>query len=373
MDLAMRPLALSVLFVLAGAHSFEGRASAVEMPGNLIRAVHLQSSEEPSPTPASTEESSSLYDSLEILQVTLEAPLRALLRRRGQGTWVDARLRLENDESVPIQLTTFGKSRLLECDVPPLEMAVEPDAARLTPFQGQSTLRVVTHCKNLPNLEQYMVLEYLIYRSYSLLSEHALGVRLARFRYVDTDRPRRNRTAYGFFVEDIGLAAARSGRWWLTDESHSLTDLDPAHTAFVALFQYMVGNTDWSVVDGPEGERCCHNTAVLGDETGRPHLLLPYDFDQSGLVDAPYALPDERLGLRNVRQRKYRGFCAHNDQLPAVVEMFNTHHAELESIFNDESLPYPKARSGAWKYVTRFYDEINDSENLAERIFRACR
>ena len=135
----------------------------------------------------------------------------------------------------------------------------------------------------------------------------------------------------------------------------------------------MVGNTDWSIMDGPKGERCCHNTAVLGDETAKPHLLMPYDFDQSGLINAPYAEPDERLGLRTVLQRKYRGFCAHNDHLPAVLEMFNAHRAELESIFNDESLPYPKARKDAWRYVTRFYDEITDSEKLENRILRTCR
>ena len=126
-------------------------------------------------------------------------------------------------------------------------------------------------------------------------------------------------------------------------------------------------------MDGPKGERCCHNTAVLGDETGKPHLLMPYDFDQSGLVNAPYAEPDERLGLRTVLQRKYRGFCAHNDQLPAVLEMFNAQRAELESIFNDDTLPHAKVRRGAWKYVTRFFDEINDSEKFEEKILRACR
>ena len=113
--------------------------------------------------------------------------------------------------------------------------------------------------------------------------------------------------------------------------------------------------------------------AILGDETGKPHLPLPFDFDQSGLVNAPYALPDERFGLRTVLQRLYRGFCLHNDQLTAAVVRFNAHHGELQSIFNDESLPYPKARRDAWKYVTRFYDVINDSEKLAERVVNACR
>ena len=41
---------------------------------------------------------------------------------------------------------------------------------------------------------------------------------------------------------------------------------------------------------------------------------MPYDFDYSGLVDAPYAVPPDSIHLANVRVRRYRGFCLHNDR-----------------------------------------------------------
>lgn len=129
-----------------------------------------------------------LYDSHELLRLSLTAPLTALLQEAGGDTRVKATLALEDGRKVPVRLTTYGKSRQRECDFPPLMMSMEPEAAVDTPFEGAGPLRVVTHCRSIPpNLERYVLLEYLTYRSYSLLAEPALRVRLARFRYQDTE------------------------------------------------------------------------------------------------------------------------------------------------------------------------------------------
>jgi hypothetical protein len=77
------------------------------------------------------------------------------------------------------------------------------------------------------------------------------------------------------------------------------TDLHAANR--VALFQYMIGNTDWSIVR----ER---NVTLLLGEDGyqRP---LPFDFDMSGLVNAHYAGPAPGLPIDDVTERFYLGFC----------------------------------------------------------------
>jgi hypothetical protein len=38
------------------------------------------------------------------------------------------------------------------------------------------------------------------------------------------------------------------------------------------------------------------------DSTARP-VVVPYDFDYAGIVDAYYAVPNEGLEIENVRQR----------------------------------------------------------------------
>jgi hypothetical protein len=135
----------------------------------------------------------------------------------------------------------------------------------------------------------------------------------------------------------------------------------------------MVGNTDWSALSGPAGQRCCHNMAVLGAEGDRYNTLLPFDFDQAGLVDAPYAAPDERLKIQRVTQRVYRGYCSLNDELPAAIAVFNRKRPKIDKLFNENVLPNPQARKRAVKYIDGFYDTINNPRKVESRIVSKCR
>ena len=42
-------------------------------------------------------------------------------------------------------------------------------------------------------------------------------------------------------------------------------------------------------------------------------IPLPYDFDMSGFINPSYAVVNETLGIKNIRDRKYRGFKRSDD------------------------------------------------------------
>jgi len=314
-----------------------------------------------------------LFDSHETLRLTLRAPIRGLADKTATDFELEGSITLEEGRTVPVAVTVFGKTRLEYCTIPPLKLTPDPEAARGTPFEGQRTLRIVTHCGHETDSDRWVLLEYLTYRTYQILSDTALSVRLAEIEYDDSKVKTRKQVAYAFFVEDIERAARRRGLEWLDSRLQSPKQLASLQTAVLVLFQYMVGNTDWSVLSGPEGERCCHNAALIGGEDASGRRLLPYDFDQSGLVSAPYARPSASLPLQNVRQRRYRGFCAHNDFLPAAIDLFNQRRASIEALFLDASLPHPSARRAALRYLEKFYREINDAKKVDKRLLRHCR
>ena len=69
------------------------------------------------------------------------------------------------------------------------------------------------------------------------------------------------------------------------------------------LFQYLIGNTDFSPLSSIEGD-CCHNAKLIGEESLEPVHPVPYDFDSSGWVDrALRRAPPEQLPIREVTQR----------------------------------------------------------------------
>jgi hypothetical protein len=92
------------------------------------------------------------------------------------------------------------------------------------------------------------------------------------------------------------------------------------------------------------------------------------------LVNPPYAAPpDPSLGIKRVTDRRYRGLCEHNHELPAAITLFNEKRPALEALFRRDDLPYSKSREHALKYIGDFYDTINDSRELEKKILKDCR
>jgi hypothetical protein len=91
---------------------------------------------------------------------------------------------------------------------------------------------------------------------------------------------------------------------------------------------------------------------------------VPYDFDWSGLVDAPYAGPPEGIPIQNVRQRNYRGYCAHQAEAGAFAATVVPRRAEFISLF--ASIPGLDARNQqrAADYINKGFDDIQSGKML---------
>ena len=315
-----------------------------------------------------------LFAGDEPLELTIHAPLAGLMRLHGGIPDAPGRLELSDGTSIPMTCNKYGISRLRECQLASLAITVDENDARATIFEGGQTLRLVTPCRLRGDYDKYTMLEFLVYKSYMVIAEPAIYVRLVRVTFQDSEKPSKGNTGYAFFIEDIGHAASRYDQSWLDLQSQRTRDLDAAQLTLMILFQYMVGNTDWSAVKGRDDDRCCHNVAVFGREEGYDHnTVVPFDFDQAGLVNTPYAVPEPSLGIRRVTDRIYRGLCKHNGELPGAIAVFNEKRQELEALFSQTDLPYPKDRERALKYIRDFYDTINDPRKLEKKILNACR
>ncbi|MDX2436110.1 MAG: hypothetical protein QNL88_03565 [Acidobacteriota bacterium] len=315
----------------------------------------------------------SVFAGESVLSLTIRGPLGRLAREEPAATEMSALLEFEGGEPFRGTISTYGISRLAQCSAPPLKITFTEDDVRGTPFEGHHSVRLMPACHYEKSYGAYILLEYLTYRSYAVMAKPALRTRLVSSQYRDTERPSFAETGLGLIIEEIDDAAKRNGKSWLDIRFQRREDLDPAQVAIVALFQYMVGNTDWSVVASAPGQGCCHNTAILGAEGDRFTSLLPFDFDQAGLVNAPYAVADKQLGIGRVTQRVYRGYCWHNDEVLSAIYLFNSKRLELEELFKQDSLPDPYARKRALKYLQGFYETINTPKKREKRILNSCR
>jgi len=323
---------------------------------------------------ASSADGSPLFDSEDPIDITIALPLQTVVRQAEDRPVVDAIATYDIGDgkpvSLPVQISTRGKSRLRECQFPPLSFIVTKKDAAATIFEGQKSLKIVAHCRSSAVFRSYVLQELGIYRAFNLLTDVSYRVRPLNIRYEDTEKSGRILEELGFFIEPIRDVASRNGLQRQKVATTTIAQHDPWYSAMTAMFQFLIGNTDWSVVKAPPGDNCCHNGRVLSEPDAEDGwLVVPYDFDQTGIINPLYAAPVPQLGIRSVRQRLWRGRCVHNDQLESVIQTFNEKRAELEAALLPEGM---KNRKSAQRYIDAFYDIINNPKRVKKNILEQC-
>jgi hypothetical protein len=289
--------------------------------------------------------------------LSIRAPLASLFRNRGSNDRIAGSLTDPSGQALPITLKLRGITRRTSevCEFPPLRVDFAAPPPPGSVFAGQDKLKFVTHCRNSSGFQQKVLLEYAAYRMYNLLTPHSFRVRLANVTYKDADgRPIVSRV--GYFIEDLNDVAKRNS----TIQSRGpamipVGDLRPADAARYAMFQHLIANHDWSMRAGPAGEDCCHNAELIGPLAAGATIPIPYDFDFSGLVDAPYAGPPEALRIRSVRDRLYRGYCIHNGEALAAARQFRDMRPRMIAVLASVPGLEPRTQQRAAAFLNGFF------------------
>ena len=316
-------------------------------------------------------DSSLLFSDDAVLDVRLAGRFSMLFADPQSDQYLPFRIEAEGI-SHDIQVRLRGNSRRRVCDFPPLRLDFSTASITATIFDGQDKLKLVTHCLNHDRGEQDLLEEYLAYRILNVLSPFSYRVRLLRLEYVDVDErlPEKATPRYGFLIEHIDEFEERTGAREVTLNGVPKRRHDIDHAAMIYVFEYMIGNTDWQLTRPDDSEGCCHNIDLV--EKGGIIMLLPYDFDLSGIVNAKYAYPDPKLRIKRVTQRLYRGVCTDADTLRRAVQ---TVHGKRDRILGmvaeipgltDRSIRRSRA------YLEAFFERAASPEKLLHSFERNC-
>ena len=203
------------------------------------------------------------------------------------------------------------------------------------------------------------------------MTDASFRARLLRITYVDSEGNKKDDVRYGFIIEDNERLAKRMGKPVLDIPSTTVSSLDPEYTNLVSVFHYLVGNTDFSMIQGVENEPCCHNHVLFGND-GEKIWSIPYDFDQTGLVYAPHAGPNPRFKLRNVRDRLYRGRCVNNPLLDATFAKFKDKRSEIMATVNELSVSDKRSIDLMTRFVDDFYETLESDKQVSREFVKKC-
>ena len=318
-----------------------------------------------------------LFQSDDILNVRITAPLSTLLKERpledelaGKFQYIDA---AGTQVELDIKIRTRGRYRHQAevCKFPPLRLNFRKSETKGTLFKKQDKLKLVTHCRTSGRYTQAVLREWLTYRILNIMTEASYKVRLMKITYVDSEEKRREEVRYGFVIEHRDRLEKRLDKKVLYISRTPLHTLDPAHTNRISMFHYMIGNTDFSPIRGTTGEPCCHNHVLFGADDSKIYSI-PYDFDQAGIVGAPHASPNPKFKLRDSQERLYRGRCVNNGHLPATIKLSNENREAIVTMIQEDPFISKSTRRTMTSYLNGFYKKIASEKNINRSLIKKC-
>ncbi|NPA37578.1 MAG: hypothetical protein GXO47_12105 [Chlorobi bacterium] len=306
------------------------------------------------------------------VSIILKSDFTSFIKPKYDNQYLPAELIIKlpgNDSIVKnIRIKTRGKSRKDMCHFPPVKLNFKTDPIADPDYKGINKMKMVTHCKENSIFNKYILEEYLIYKMYNLITEYSFRVRLLRIEYKDTGKKKLGGKRYGFVIEPLPALAKRVNAVKVGTKSILYHEIDPLAADRVALFNYMIGNTDWQY-------KTSHNLKYIKilDVNIPGAYPIPYDFDYSGIINASYAVPQQWSYADNVQQRDYMGFCRESDAYFKVIqkEFLDAEEKIYDLINKFEPLSERDRKQMIW-YIEEFYQELK-YKNAFKLITSNCR
>lgn len=313
-----------------------------------------------------------LFNTDEVLKFSIESDFKNLIKRKYKGEYQPATFRYYLNDSIvvtrEIKIKPRGNVRRSTCYFPPIMLNFVKGDAFMEQLKEFDKIKMVLDCKRGDAYAQYLLSEYYAYKLYNLITDFSFKVRLFEFTMIDSNDKMKSLQSYAYLIENENQLADRHNS--LPFETKNIrdkyTNLETLANGY--LFQYLIGNTDWSIP-------AMHNVKMIKSKNPlihEPHFI-PYDFDYAGIVNTPYAVPDEQLGIESVRERVYRGVCIKEKYLLEAVQRFIKEKESIYELYNSSPFLENRTLSSTISYLDEFYEIIENENRFRRSILENCR
>ena len=315
----------------------------------------------------------SLLESLvrdEIPQAKLVTDFRKLIREKNKEERLKGTFSYQHGSGEPIswdiQVRTRGNQRKKVCYFPPLKLYFPKSELKARGFdKTYNDYKVVVSCKSVDRYGAFVLKEYLLYKLYGLLTDHSFRVQLLQLRIEDRQGKQKPLETYGFIIENQDELAARISGQLIETRMLSPKIIAPESYDLMALFQFMIGNTDWYAYIN-------HNLKVFKAEGYDRPIVVPYDFDYSGAVNADYATPNGNYPMKSIRERYFLGPCKAEEEYAGILDEFRQKKEAILSTVED--FPYLEAgeKKELLNYLSEFFEIIENPKLTRQLILDHC-
>jgi hypothetical protein len=310
-----------------------------------------------------------LFEDDDLFTFSLKFDITEYRKTKSDEEYLDAELSyLADGDSIKkkIRVRSRGEFRRKFCEMPPLMLNFRSKDSSGVEFLNLNKLKMVTVCPT--GNQEYLLKEYLTYRLYNIITENSYRVRLLRVNYINSAKNNRVATEYAFVIEPDEMLMQRIGAFEVRTTNLSQKNVKPEMMDRLAVFNYMIGNSDWSVPIG-------HNIKLFAQPNSvRPDLavVVPFDFDFSGIVNTHYAAPFHGLSINSVRERLYLGMCRSREDFVRTLMEFSGKKDDLYRIIREFAYLDQRSKEDMIFYLDGFFEEMERPESLARTLLREC-
>lgn len=312
-----------------------------------------------------------LFGETDPMNITLTLDLKKYKREKFKGEYLPVHFLYQLNDTLRLEkemrMKARGKFRRSHCSLAPFWLDHRKADLKDEDQQDFARIKIVSHCKGSTAYEEYVLKEYLCYKIYNIISPNSFRVRLVRMTYVDTGRGNKISEGWAFMIEPEQLLAKRLDAVVVKRDDLTTHLLRPWEIDILALFQYMIGNVDYSVY----GRQNMKFLGLPGFGTAG-YTPVPYDFDYTGLVDAYYAVPSEFLPIKSVKERMYLGPCREDAAYQAAIEHINLCRDEIFLLINSFKFLDQKDKKQVIYYLEKYFDLSEHPKSLINFMERTC-
>ena len=307
----------------------------------------------------------------EPLELMVATDFKALTKNKYEDKYQPAQVIYRLWDSInisrEIRIKPRGVLRLKTCSQPPLWVNVKKTKAVFQLLDDLDKLKLVVPCRGTSAYQQYIFSEYLIYRLYNIITDYSFKVRMIRINYSDTGGKTDPGYGFTFIIETHESLAKRLSSMPIKNENLNMKLIDPELAAVLYLFQFMVGNTDWSV----HGLHNIKLIKTLSPTIPNP-MAIPYDFDYAGLVNASYAVPGENVAVDRVTERAFIGHCLPEETMNRAKDQFLSKEEEVYSLVRNISYLSEYQKNRSLDYLQEFFEILRNSKRFKFSILNQC-
>jgi len=303
----------------------------------------------------------------EILEIKLTTDVQNLIVNKNTDDYQVAFIEMDdaygNTVNHKLKVKPRGKYRRKICDFPPLKLNFSKEELVQRGLNPEfDKLKLVTHCTdNKTDAKENVLREYLTYQIYNTLTDNSFRTQLVKIEYIDLHNSSKSIIRYGFLIEDKDEMATRLNGEICDCRGLTTGAISQKPYNLMAMFQYMIGNEDWNLM-------AARNIKVVQSISSgmEKNVIVPYDFDFSGVVNADYAIPNNKLNHSNIKQRHFSGDFANDQELEEMSNHFLSKRKEILQTVRKFKQLNSDARYEIDMYLQEFFTILKNKKQVSD-------